>query len=253
MLAGDGAAEAQREVEQLLRRLAGAGPLRLVAGVEQEGRMDVAVAGVSPGAGLEIVARADADASPRSPPRAGRAAPRCPLRARRRAPRLGDRDAVRHARSRAPARRACTASLPPSAPPARRQPRHLRVRAVDLGDTMNPCPRTAREGARRRPGSRPRRGTRARPGRLRRPAPAARPRSRSRRRGRRRRAPAGAPARARSEPRCGDDPERPLRADQQRAEVVARDVLALAPPTRTSSPGATTASRPVTQAPVTRT
>ena len=50
---------AQREVEQLLRGRVGARALRRVARVEQEGRVHVAVAGVAPRAGLEVVARAD--------------------------------------------------------------------------------------------------------------------------------------------------------------------------------------------------
>ena len=49
-----------------------------------------------------------------------------------------------------------------------------------------------------------------------------------------------------------DDPERPLRADQQaRSGRSRRRPCASAPPTEISSPGGTTASRPVTHAPVT--
>ena len=47
------------------------------------------------------------------------------------------------------------------------------------------------------------------------------------------------------------DAERPLQAHEQASQVISGDVLGAAPPTLISSPGATAASRPVTQRPVT--
>ena len=53
------------------------------------------------------------------------------------------------------------------------------------------------------------------------------------------------------QPRRGDEAERALGADEQALQVVTGDVLSDGPPMCTISPGGITASRPVTQWPVT--
>ena len=172
VLAGDAAAEPHREVEQLLGRRLGARPLRLVAGIDQERGVEVAVARVAPAARREAVPLRRSRASPRSPRRAGRRARRCPRSPCRRA-RPGRRARRRRASARAPRSRRRvsgahteSASSPSASQHRRAQARDLLRRAVDLGEHQEPVPRAAPGRSRPTGAPSPRRGTRApRPGR----------------------------------------------------------------------------------------
>ena len=168
VLAGDAAAEPHREVEQLLRRSLGAAALRLVARIDQERGVEVAVAGVAPAAGGKAVPLADrqrlldrlgkaverARRCPRSPCRRARPERRArPRRASATVPRSRRRSPAPRPRGRprrgppAPTR---AAARPP---PASRRPRRAR------GTRARAAPGRSRPtGARS-----PRRDTRARP------------------------------------------------------------------------------------------
>ena len=131
--------------------------------------------------------------------------------------------------------RACARPPPPSRPP-RAAPGS---RALRPAAGPGSCPR-------RRP-ARPRRRTPAppAPARCRRPARSPRSPAAASAVDERRAASTTSGAGTKPQPDRRDDPERSLRADQQRAQVVAGDVLAQRRrPRRISSPGATTASSP---------
>ena len=207
-------AQRHREHVAAPRRLrARAAPL--VARVEQERRVQVAVAGVAPRAGLEAVPLADLAASPRPPRRAGRPARRCPRRACRRARRVtAIDDAVAPAPERGRVRRRrhgadrvlASASRQRVASRPRRRCRPRRSRGSRRRPARRPGTAPPRDLA-----ASPRRGTRSPRARRRPPStasiaspPAAA--SRVERRDRQRRRRRG----HQPQPRRGDDAERPL-------------------------------------------
>ena len=176
--------ELDRHREQVVGGVPRAGDREVVARVDEERRVEVAVAGVPPGARLQAVPLADLADAGAPPRRAARPAPRCRRRACRRAPR--SRRGPTPSRQRHRPAGSSTTRTPPTAPVLERLGERGRVlrAGVALGDDEEPgaVRRAAGEARRRRAPARPRRGTRSPRGPGRPPSAARPPRRRPRRR-----------------------------------------------------------------------